>query len=210
MPFLSLSLTARKRDITSNMYIFMLLGQAVAISFAMSLSFLLFSINRPSPSSTKTATPMEKLRTTSISTSADSRTIAEAQVAPSPVLMTVSAASQYLLLGLVLMLALAAPHHLNDSRFMWLLMTPHILAFLPLFTSHYATTLKRSDELPWHVAAAVMTVILAVTSSAVFRQGGDLERIAEAFREHPAVSSVGWDVVFCWLTMMFWYLLGRD
>lgn len=49
------------------------------------------------------------------------------------------------------------------------------------------------------------------TYSAVTEEGGNgWGGIQRALYSHPAVSSVGWDVICCWVSWGMWSLVGPD
>lgn len=135
------------------MWILMLLGQVVAISFAMNLSFLALLASPPRRDD-----------------AGNHRRLASAAVPEYSQLPR-----HHLVLRLSVCLALAVPGSFGR---------PHVLAFAPLLLGAL-----QPAEPSWRVKAA---------TAAVARQGGGLAAIPGALYEHPAVSSVGWDVICCW------------
>ncbi|KJZ73339.1 hypothetical protein HIM_07343 [Hirsutella minnesotensis 3608] len=185
---ISLAVQAKKRGIP-RAWIFVLLGQFVAISFAMNLSFLALLVrDAHQPSSLEPKGPDAKHKQ------------------PELMLRAASAFSipwNHLVLGFSIALALVIPSCFQHPYFLWLLLTQHFLTFAPLLPCSQSL-----GEPSWRTKAASQAVILAVATSMVARRTCGLAAVAEALYEHPAVSSVGWDVVCCWLSSSAWYMLG--
>ncbi|POR37077.1 Uncharacterized protein TPAR_02725 [Tolypocladium paradoxum] len=179
----TLAVQAKRRAIP-RVCVFMLLGQVVAISFAMNLSFLAFLLH-------------DAVLPTSLE-----RDPVAGPAASSPSL-------NHFILALNISLALVIPGSFGHPHFMWLLLAPHLLAFAPLLLNALSSRGKQPAEPSWYIKSASQAVIVAVATTAVARQGGSLAVIAGAFYEHPAVSSVGWDVICCWLSSVAWYALGE-
>lgn len=169
----------------------MLLGQIVAISFATNLMFLTLILSPPAP-----APP---------STSAIQR-------------------SRWLgpwLLNLGATLATAIPAYLladehywhHSTDFMPVLLTPHIaLLVLPfvraLVPARYVpdNDVAFNDKVYGYMWALTFgnagLMLLRMTYMAV--SYGGFQGIQSALLEHPAVSSVGFDAIFCWITWICW------
>lgn len=185
-------LVAKKGRIL-HLWIFMLLGQIVAISFAANLSFLAFTVFDEG-SSLQTNKSAEKSKP-------GSRT---EQGSWLPL-------SWLALLAINLGCAVAIPSNLDHPQFIFLLLAPHVLAFMPLLMNSVFTTAAPSllsKQPPWAAQAATMAVLLGTAVTGVMREGGSWEDVKTALYEHPAVSSVGWDVICCWTSFTAWHILG--
>ncbi|RHZ73463.1 hypothetical protein CDV55_107846 [Aspergillus turcosus] len=169
---------------------YMLLGQIVAISFAQSLFAATVVV--------------------SVSVPQDSRGTATLWVPPAllelgPVLIS--------LLG-----AAAVPWVAHTSYFMPVLLVPHLLLFVPGILAPGMLPRGWGERLPVAVAARLYTkifkwlfaslVVLVARSTyalAMTGQGTLWRRLLAVMYEHPAVSSVGWDVVCCFLVVVLTY-----
>ncbi|RGP77260.1 alpha-mannosyltransferase alg11p [Fusarium longipes] len=173
-----------------HLWIFMLLGQIVAISFAVNLSFLAFLVFEDVDTSSK-ATEKEK-------------TI---QSSPNynPMLRTSWLAVLIVTIGC----ALAIPFTLNHPNFMYLLLAPHVLAFAPLLFNKLVGVQKGAamDEQPTRDNRARVRAIVVTVALCHLLWRGDWGDAMSALYEHPAVSSVGWDVICCWITFSVWYFV---
>ncbi|KAM6509914.1 hypothetical protein FALCPG4_017550 [Fusarium falciforme] len=184
-----------KKGRIPHLWIFMLLGQIVAISFAANLSFLAFTVfDEGSPSGSKKSAnkPMPESR--------------PGQGSWLPL-------SWLAILAINLGCAVAIPSNLDHPQFMFLLLAPHVLAFAPLLlNSVFATPAPSllSKQPPLVAQAATMAILLATAITGLTREGGGWEDIKIALYEHPAVSSVGWDVICCWTSFTAWHILGRS
>ncbi|KAH7396589.1 hypothetical protein DE146DRAFT_657182 [Phaeosphaeria sp. MPI-PUGE-AT-0046c] len=172
---------------------FMLLGQIVAISFATNL-FLLTLLLSPPVSSQASSTSARR--------------------------------SNWLgpwLLNLGTVFATAIPaflladdhywHHSED--FLPVLLIPHVaLLVLPaaraLLPARYLpeSNVVFDDKVygyMWVLTIANAALMMIKTTYAAWAYSG-FQGIQNALLEHPAVSSVGFDVIFCWTTWVCWYL----
>ncbi|PHH60131.1 hypothetical protein CDD81_2089 [Ophiocordyceps australis] len=181
---LTLAVQGTRKGI-ARLWVFVLLGQVVAISFAMNLSFLAMLSHASGP-------------TKHVKTKADAN---ESKARPSRGRDAASLTCQYALLGVSIALGLALPDTFSSPRFMWLLMIPHILAFASLLLP----TSLRCSEVPWLAKLASQLVIVAFATTRLTSYGD----AADALFAHPAVSSVGSDVLCCWLSYAAWYLMGE-
>lgn len=111
-----------------------------------------------------------------------------------------------LLVNVVLALLLLA--NLEGSWFMYLLLAPHVLAFVPLLRDRVSSSKGQVAGPSSAEQFGLMAVLVAVATKRVLDQGGDLAVIARTLYEHPAVSSVGWDVICCWVSYVAWAFLG--
>jgi hypothetical protein len=170
---------------------FMLLGQIVAISFATNLFLLtlLLSPTSPYPPS--------------------SRNQRSSWLGP-------------WLLNLGSVLATAVPaflladehywHHSTD--FLPVLLIPHVALLVPPFAralvpAKYMPENSTSFEdktynYMWALTLGNAALMMMKTTYAAVSYGG-FRGIQSALLEHPAASSVGFDVVFCWITWICWY-----
>ncbi|RSL66532.1 hypothetical protein CEP54_003684 [Fusarium duplospermum] len=183
-----------KKGRIPHLWIFMLLGQIVAISFAANLSFLTFTVfDEGSSSGSKKNADKPK---------SGSRTERGSWL---PL-------SWLVILAINLGCAVAIPSNLDHPQFMFLLLAPHVLAFVPLLmNSLFATPAPSllSKQPPLVAQAATMAILLATAITSVTREGRGWEDIKVALYEHPAVSSVGWDVICCWTSFIAWHVLGQ-
>lgn len=186
-----------KKRCIPHMWAFMLLGQVVAISFAANLSFLAFTVyNVTSPS--KNAKP------------------GAAKASQPDMLIAPPSSSPFwwpFILGANISIVSYIPDLFGHSSFLPVLMVPHILAFAPLLLN---------SLLPIHVPAALVhespmlskvgavAILLFFTTTKVYSEGGDLGLILSTLHQHPAVSSVGWDVICCWASFAAWHFLGQE
>ncbi|KAF7553474.1 hypothetical protein G7Z17_g3621 [Cylindrodendrum hubeiense] len=182
-----LAAQAKKRSIP-HMWVFMLLGQVVAISFAANLSFLAFTVYDVAGPSKKTP--------------------------PKHIVATPSSSPFWwpVILGFNISIAVSIPNLFDNPRFMQILMLPHILAFAPLLLNRLLPV-----QVPAHLLnqpsmfykIGTMAVVLILATNEVKSAGGDFDLILSTFHEHPAVSSVGWDVICCWVSFGAWHIFGQ-
>lgn len=175
---------------------FMLLGQTVAISFATNL-FLLTLLSSPPVSSQ----------------------------APSTSARRSSWLGPWLInLGTVFAIAipaflLADDHYWHHSEdFLPVLLIPHVALFvLPvaralLPAKYFLESITGFDDkvysYMWVLTIANAAIMMIKTTYAAWAYSG-FQGIQNALLEHPAVSSVGFDVIFCWLTWVCWHLTQR-
>lgn len=112
----------------------------------------------------------------------------------------------HLLLLLTVGIALLTVIEYDRPAFMWLLLLPHVLAFAPLLLGKILPEYQVNAEVAWAFKTAVHMIIVAFATTRVFSQGQDWKTIVHTLHEHPAVSSVGWDVVFCWISSISWFI----
>ncbi|KAJ4017620.1 hypothetical protein NW766_003685 [Fusarium irregulare] len=182
----------KKRRIP-HLWVFMLLGQIVAISFASNLAYLAFLVFEDTDPIAK-ATTREKNQ---------------------PIAETHSNLRKSWLVVLVVTVgcAVAIPWNLEHPKFMYLLLAPHVLAFVPLLLNKLmsGSELAVMDQQPSPNARHNVRAIIigAATYNLCYAKsgGGDWGNIMNALYEHPAVSSVGWDVICCWISISAWNLV---
>lgn len=98
--------------------------------------------------------------------------------------------------------------YMSEPWFLPLLLTPHVLAFAPLLLKGSIRSARQLAQ-PSLIAVVMAILLQARTTGNVLENGGGWAEITAAFWEHPAVSSVGWDVVMCWISFSCWSYL-RD
>jgi hypothetical protein len=175
-----------------------ILGQIVAISFATNLFFLTLLLSAP-------ATPPLSSRA----------------------LQRPTWLGPWLLnLGSILATAipaflLADEHYWHHSTaFMPVLLTPHIaLLVLPIarvivpykyFGDKDVSFNDKMYSYMWALTIGSAALMMLRTTLLAWSYGG-YAGIGSALMEHPAVSSVGFDVIFCWISWVCWYhTQGKD
>lgn len=187
----------------------MLLGQIVAISFATNLYFLTILL---SPKQQQSTTIEPKSPASDIPESASKpsyrRFLGPWIIDFLSVTSTRNAAN---LLG-------QDKYQSGAPGFMQLLLLPHIvLMMLPtlraivparFFPSADTRTVNKIYGLLWLTNAYFFGDLMWTTHKVY--QAGDLGRIGSALFEHPAVSSVGFDVIFCWISWICWWHTQGD
>lgn len=169
----------------------MLLGQIVAISFAANLSFLAFLVFEDVDTSAK----VDKKERTMPSSTKSHGWLRNAWLA---------------VLAVTVGCALAIPSNLDHPKFMYLLLAPHVLAFAPLLLNKVIGGQKRTvmdEQPPPKVRAGIKAVVVGVATWNLFGAGADWGDVLSALYEHPAVSSVGWDVICCWISFGAWHVV---
>jgi len=101
-------------------------------------------------------------------------------------------------------------HH--PTHFMPMLLAPHV-ALMLLPTARAIVPARYLDSDPqftdkvyymmWVSTTLIAGMVSGYTTVKAYDYGG-LEGIGNALFEHPAVSSVGFDVIFCWITWICW------
>ncbi|KAH6673961.1 hypothetical protein F5X68DRAFT_41017 [Plectosphaerella plurivora] len=180
-----LACQARNRRIP-HMWLFMLLGQVVAISFASNLFFLAVLLHDVVP----------------------------AKQPQSPPSLIKSASLWYdVLLAINIALSTMVPAQFGKPGFMRFLLAPHLLAFAPLVLNRFMPESAAPHGLskPWRTSKALaMFMLLFVGTAQLYEEGADLGVALKTLHEHPAVGSVGWDVICCWTSYVAWELLGVE
>lgn len=167
----------------------MLLGQIVAISFAANLSFIAFALyDEPHGSD-----------------SSDGRTKETRREPARPSSLSLSKFWWPLILGINIACAVYIPNSFDSLYFMRLLLVPHVLAFVPMLLTSLQGP-SRSVQVPSVLMQlGIFLVFLTIASAQVVIAGEDLRHILRTLNEHPAVSSVGWDVICCWASFIAWF-----
>jgi hypothetical protein len=187
---LVLTSTGVRRGI-KHTWAFMLLGQIVAISFATNLFLLTFLLSStpPQPSSTRNQR---------------SSWLGLWLVNLGTVLATTIPA-----------FLLADEHYWHHSTdFLPVLLIPHAALLVPpliralvpgTYLPENSTAFEdKAYNYMWALTLGNAGLMMLKTTSAAVSYGG-FRGIQNALLEHPAVSSVGFDVVFCWITWICWY-----
>ncbi|GKT51946.1 uncharacterized protein ColSpa_12127 [Colletotrichum spaethianum] len=179
-----LAAQAQKRLIP-HAWVFVLLGQVVAISFAANMSFLAILCSRvPIQEAAKDQRKRDDANSSLLSW-------------------------HTMILIVTLIWATIIPAAVDNPRFLSLLLGPHLLAFAPLVLNKFLPS-RLLSEPGWYWKAASMAWMLAVATKGVVGESEDLEVVLKTLYEHPAVSSVGWDVICCWISSAAWFLIGSD
>ncbi|KAG7060008.1 Alpha-mannosyltransferase alg11p [Colletotrichum scovillei] len=108
-----------------------------------------------------------------------------------------------------LLWAMSIPSAINHPKFLSLLLGPHLLAFVPLLLNRILPA-QMLGEPAWHWKVASMIWVLVVATLGVFDSGASLKTALVTLYEHPAVSSVGWDVICCWISFTVWSIIGSS
>jgi hypothetical protein len=164
----------------------MLLGQIVAISFATNLFLLTLLLSPPVPQ-------------TSTTRAQRSRWLGPWLYNLGSILATVIPA-----------FLLANDHYWHHSKdFLPVLLVPHVALLVVPFVravvpeKYFLEDDMAVDDKLWALTFGNAAVMLLKTTYAAVSYGG-FQGIRNALLEHPAVSSVGFDVIFCWITWICW------
>lgn len=90
-----------------------------------------------------------------------------------------------------------------DKRFIVVLLIPHIAAFVPM-----TIPWLRPDVSVYHTVAFLTGTVFAHTTWRVLTNGWTVSDVLVALHEYPAVSSAGWDVIWCWISFTIWLLVN--
>jgi hypothetical protein len=173
----------------------MLLGQIVAISFATNL-FLLTLLLSPEIQSPPSSTRAPRSRWLG------------------PWLLNLGA----IFATAIPAYLLADDHYWHHSKdFLPVLLAPHVaLLVLPFarilipakyFPDNGVTFDDKVHRYMWALTCGSAALMMFWTTAKAVSYGG-FEGIWGALLEHPAVSSVGFDVVFCWITWVCWFCIS--
>jgi hypothetical protein len=100
------------------------------------------------------------------------------------------------------------PYTVGSSYFLPVLGIPHILLFVPLYVLGNEDIRRFGGYTSLIFIAAIVCLFAKATQEAYdssARHGG----FVGALYEHPAVSSVGWDVIFCYINFATASVLER-
>lgn len=164
----------------------MLLGQIVAISFALNLfaatllaSPLQHTKKQPDSGSSAPPLPLEL----------------------APVIIS-------------LLSALFVPYVVDTPYFLPILMIPHLLLFVPGILPRGLWTTTTKAKTYAYIFTCLAAVAVVIHARSTYEVSLDADGIADLARrllavmhEHPAVSSVAWDAVFCGTSVALWVVL---
>lgn len=222
----------------------MLLGQIVAISFAMNLFFLALLLSLEPSIAEKVASPKSTAQKEDVS-SEGSRAVGSASPLSHPHqsgiwtsfqdLASTPTRNTYtvpLLLNFISILFI--PYTTHSPLFLPALAIPHILLFFPVVNTK---PVPQGHHLAIYQSIFVLSLLLYVKATAIALlddsidvntheylfaflhsassgpkhwqyRSGKWRFFGELFN-HPAVSSVGWDVVLCWSSAIVWAVIQR-
>lgn len=207
--------TGRRYEIR-HMWAYMLLGQIVAISFAMNLFFLAVVVSTPPSLSTTTDTESEF----------ESESKSKSKPKEERLIWTPPITTELTPL-LSLLAAATANNHAHTPTFLATLLIPHILLFIPTilhrgllsgFLSSWGSDVHVDVAARRYARVLKMVVGVCVAlqvraTFAVLEGDGDVLlwvwRLLGTMREHPAVGSVSWDVVFSTVSSVVWGLVSE-
>jgi hypothetical protein len=92
------------------------------------------------------------------------------------------------------------PFTYRTPYFLLTLGIPHILLFVPLYVLGDQKMQRFGSYASWAIMAVVVGLFAKATQSAYATEVKS-GAFARTLFEHPAVSSVGWDVIFCHITI---------
>jgi hypothetical protein len=163
------------RNHIHSIWIFMILGQFVAISFAANLSFLLVLLARSRRSKKPLYTATKETR--------------------------YGFGPHFAAIISFACAALTRFSH-GDQRFIIVLLMPHVMAFAPM------TSWLKPDYSVYYTVILLATSLFAYTTWQAMANGYTVSDFAVALYEYPAVSSAGWDVIWCWISFTAWILVN--
>jgi hypothetical protein len=192
----------------------MLLGQIVSISFATNLFFLAILVSSLNNSISATINKSQSDLNTKIKTDLDGTS----KSVDGDGLISFLCLQFLILPGLGS--AAVLPTVLGTNSFMPVLLVPHLLLFVPPLLSDLAEKLNwaknliaaigRENEKLFTTIIVASIVSQGVTTYSAAGQASGWSGIGKALYEHPAVSSVGWDVICCWVSWGMWLGFGPD
>lgn len=191
------SLSKGKRRNIQYTWAFILLGQIVAISFAANLFFLATLLHRPTVTQTKKPSKQ----------ASDVR-----QPQPSSWWNSTAFWNGVVLIA-TLQSSLQVTVLIQSPNFMLYLLAPHLLAFVPIILSrviHDKTPELTLREPAWYTKLFILITLITQQVRAVNSAGTTWNVVWDALHQHPAVSSVGWDVICCWVSFSLWQVLGEE
>ncbi|KAF7719691.1 Uncharacterized protein PECH_004193 [Penicillium ucsense] len=192
---------------------YMLLGQIVAISFAQNLFYATILVSRSQPP-VKRGNRMAK------------NVVRDPVVAWSPSVYLEAIPVAISLIGTVLVPSVA-----HTKYFMLLLLIPHLLLFIPAILRPSRSWSRESQAqvgteegvlrryvtgFKWYTAACVAiqahSTFLVLQDNGLTMGAASLGSLARhlpsVIYEHPAVSSVSWDVIMCTATAIAWVVVN--
>lgn len=177
----------------------MLLGQLVAISFAMNLSFVAVLASAEIEEA-KTGPRIRKSQ-------GDSESPARQSRSGNNSISLLRSASLVLTLATIY----KVPSTVGTRWFFPTLLIPHILLFIPVLLSSFGQESRTGffDIDFWIVTASGVGLFVHASINALTDSHHDVPSLLGELRSHPAVSSVGWDVIICWLSAGIWLVIRR-
>ena len=187
-PLTSLGSEARVR----RLWIYMLLGQIVAISYVMNLLFIaILASDQDEPPAEPKRAEADK-RKPSLEATATAYSSGRAYLYSASIMLTLA-------------IIYKVPSTVGTRLFLPMLLIPHLLLFLPVSLSGFARAKAGSLDVDFWTIIAFGTGLFIRTTYRVLQDSRyDKGLFLNELRSHPAVSSVGWDVVFCWLSTCVW------
>ncbi|KAF2841814.1 hypothetical protein M501DRAFT_1013202 [Patellaria atrata CBS 101060] len=184
----------------SHAWAFVLLGQLVAISFASNLFFLAVLVKSESSKS------RSKIKTKDF--------LEEKPVDPSWI---VSFIFQGIPLIFTLVCVVLIPYVQETQYFLPVLLVPHAVLFipplLPQLVKGSSSVFQRDNTNRKALLETIFVLsftFLQITATTKSVDNWRFEPIWQTLYEHPAVSSVGWDVIMCTISYTLWTLVGKS
>ena len=177
---------------------YMFLGQIVAISFAINLFFLATIIGEHIVVESTPRTKDLRAKEQNIGGSADF-------TSPQNAVWIIRSSSIVLSLATVYVI----PSTIGTKCFLPTLLLPHLLLFVPLLLhgDGKSTADDAGNVDLWAVGIFGVGLFMNATINALRESDYGVVVFMAELWSHPAVSSVGLDVVFCWLSIAIWVLL---
>lgn len=192
---------------------FMLLGQIVAISFALNLCFTAVILFAPATRDLRDVhTQVDKADSEDRSGSTMSSTNTS----------TPSLLWYFPIFAVTFYAVYSVPYIVGQESFLQYLTIPHILLFFPAIYHNIMPRTWRKTHSSWaageryvlvvyQTICAVSFALHARTTLALFHDETTIfdtaRNVIRALWEHPAVSSVGWDVILCFSSATIWRIL---
>ena len=122
----------------------------------------------------------------------------------------------FAILGAVFASIFYIPFFVGTRSFLYLLAVPHVLLFLPVIIPQHWPQIHLTLDSQSRTASGVMklyrftvdlSIVLFVRATYLAlrdQESGGALTIFNELKSHPAVSSVGWDVILCYLSAASW------
>lgn len=212
-PFRILTEAGVRRGVTYT-WAFMLLGQIVAVSFATNLFFLTLLLS-PRQQHSESPTSARSTLKTPAPEIPDPASVSNNRKWLGPWLIDALAVLQ----ASLTVTCLAFDKYQNGaSGALQILLLPHVaLLILPIARTMLPERFlplgdaKSVDKFYSYLWSWIFTAVgnLAWITYKAYTAGG-IHCIPKALFEHPAVSSVGFDTIFCWLSWICWWQIQAD
>ncbi|CAI0643641.1 unnamed protein product [Colletotrichum noveboracense] len=108
------------------------------------------------------------------------------------------------ILTINLLWATSIPSATGSPGFLALLLGPHLLVLKGILPAHML------GDPTWFFKLASMAWVLAVAFRVIVGIDKGMTIVMKTLYEHPAVGSVGWDVICCWVSFGTWYFIGVE